>query len=189
MSRPLLPVEAAGYDGLVAETEIPSTFDVIVDHHQHAVFNLCLRMMGGYEDAEDCAQETFIKVFRFLGGFRREASTTTWIYRIAVNTCKNRLRSREHRFWNQKAARRPADPPDGSPSPWESLERNEQRRLLLAAIDSLPPDQKAVVLLRDMEGRTYREIGRITGFREGTVKSRLARARRALCEALEGQWS
>ena len=85
--------------------------------------------------------------------------------------------------------RKPADLPGSSPSPWESLERTEQERLLLAAIDALPLDQKTVVLLRDMEGRTYAEIARITGLLQGTVKSRLARARRTLYEALLGQWS
>ncbi|MDD5270806.1 MAG: sigma-70 family RNA polymerase sigma factor, partial [Candidatus Omnitrophica bacterium] len=72
-------------------------FDELVLEHKDKVFNLCYRFLGNYEEVDDCAQETFVKVYRSLKGFRRESSVSTWIYRIAVNTCKNRVASAQYR--------------------------------------------------------------------------------------------
>ena len=167
-------------------------FYAILDRHKDAVFRLCHRMLGNAEDAEDCAQEVFIKVYRSLHSFRGQSSLMTWIYRIALNTARSRIQSLEHRFWRNKVkSLRDGHGMDTVriDSPWESLARKEQQRLLLKAIDALPPSQKAIVLLRDMEGRTYSEIEEITRLRPGTIKSRLARARGNLYRTLRGRWS
>lgn len=169
-------------------------FDNLVLKHQDRVFNLCYRFLGEYEEASDCAQEAFVKVYMSLKKFRFDASFTTWLYRITVNACKNRFLSKEYRY-SKKIIRlnNPQDSENGagsidledeSLSPRASLEREEKNMLIQKAIDSLPEEQKAVVILRDIEGVSYEEISNITGQNLGTVKSRLSRARESLREKL-----
>ena len=164
-----------------------AAFDELVLKHQHKLFNLCYRFLGDYQEANDSAQETFIKVYRSLKKFRFKSAFSTWLYRIAVNTSKNKLKSAEYR---QKKKMVPLDNPasldHSSPairirgethSPAMELEKKERMRVIQEAINALPPEQKEVVTLRDIEGFSYEEIVEITGFNPGTVKSRLARAR------------
>ena len=164
-----------------------AAFDKLVLKHQHKLFNLCYRFLGDYQEANDSAQETFIKVYRSLKKFRFESAFSTWLYRIAVNTSKNKLKSAEYR---QKKKMVPLDNPasldhsspairiqDETHSPAMELEKKERMRAIQEAINALPPEQKVVVTLRDIEGFSYEEIVEITGFNPGTVKSRLARAR------------
>lgn len=170
-------------------------FDLLVLRHGDMLFNLCFRMLGDYDEASDCAQDAFIRAYRALGGFRGEAAFPTWLYRIAVNICKNRLASAEYRR-SRKAVRLEgtgADdtllPVNGRASfsnPTARFEREEREAVIQRALDGLPPDEKTVAVLRDIEGRSYEEIAMLTGMRPGTVKSRLARARRRLRSKLEG---
>jgi len=162
-------------------------FDRLVLKHKDKLFNMCYWFLGDYEDANDLAQETFIKVYRSLKKFRFQSAFSTWLYRIAVNTCKNRLASSEVRHKKKMIwLDNPGDPQGGDPavaiqdesaSPMVELERKEKRMLIRQAIDSLPIEQKTVVTLRDIEGLSYEETSNITGLNLGTVKSRLARAR------------
>jgi RNA polymerase sigma-70 factor (ECF subfamily) len=171
-------------------------FDFIVRRYQDRVFNLCRRMLGDSEEANDCAQETFVKAFRSLARFRFASQFSTWLYAIAVNTCKNRLASTHYRFWTRflqilpvAGAGEPTkhrDWPDPAPSPLSQLARAETERQVQAAIRTLPGSARALIILRDVEGLSYEEIARITGHRLGTVKSKLARARQALRERLKG---
>lgn len=171
-------------------------FDELVLTHKDKVFNLCYRFLGDYEEANDCAQETFVKVYRSLKGFRRESSVSTWIYRIAVNTCKNRLTSAHYRGSKHMVRLdEPKETEDGeraveiagrSLSPAAELDRKEKGELIQEAINSLPPDQRVVAVLRDVEGLSYDEISETTGYNLGTVKSKLARARQELREKLKG---
>jgi len=174
-----------------------SAFDKLVMRHQDKVFNLCYRLLGDYEDASDCAQEAFVKVYRSLKDFRFGSSFSTWLYAVAVNTCKNKLKSAEYR--RRKRMIPIDDPPevsdggktvreieDPSPSPLAQLVDKERERLLQSAIDDLPPDARTVVVLRDVEGLSYEEIVRVTGHNVGTLKSKLARARQQLREELQG---
>ncbi|MFH0839840.1 MAG: sigma-70 family RNA polymerase sigma factor [Candidatus Omnitrophota bacterium] len=171
-----------------------SAFDRLVLKYKDMVFNLCYRFLGNREEADDCAQETFIKVYRSLKNFRLESAFSTWLYRIAVNTCKNKITSLEYRHRKNtialNAERKSEDGfytleiKDGSLSPKEILEKKEKDMLLQRAIDSLPEDQKAIVVLRDIEGLSYGEISEIGGYKLGTVKSKLARARQALAKKL-----
>jgi RNA polymerase sigma-70 factor (ECF subfamily) len=171
-----------------------AAFDSLVLKHKDRVFNLCYRLLGEYEEANDSAQETFIKVYGSLKKFRLESAFSTWLYRIAVNTCKNKLKSSAFR---QKRKMVPMDNPvsdnraqsglgiqDESQSPAMELEKKERMRIIQEAINALPSEQKEVVTLRDIEGFSYEEVAQITGFNLGTVKSRLARARQDLRKKL-----
>ena len=164
-----------------------AAFDRLVLKHKDRLFNLCYRLLGDYEEANDSAQETFIKVYRSLKKFRFESAFSTWLYRIAVNTCKNKLKSSAYR---QERRMVPLDNPvstnrsspgreihDESQTPATELEKKERMRAIQEAINKLPSEQKEVVTLRDIEGFSYEEVAEITGCNLGTVKSRLARAR------------
>jgi len=173
------------------------SFDKLIMLHQRNVFNLCYRLLGDYDDADDCAQEVFIKVSRSLKNYRFESKFGTWLYRVTVNTCKNKFRSREYKLRAKKVRIDMVNPMDenerietienGSGSPATVMLRKEIDRLIQKAIDALPPKQKLVVVLRDIEGKSYEEIAGITGFKLGTVKSKLSRARQELRAALQGK--
>ncbi|MDP8215135.1 MAG: sigma-70 family RNA polymerase sigma factor [Candidatus Euphemobacter frigidus] len=171
-------------------------FDRLVLKYQNRVFNTCYRLLGNYEEANDSAQDIFVKVFRSLKRFRFESSFSTWIYRIAVNTCRNKLRSLQYRY-RRKMIRidEQKDPEeesyaieigDESQSPVKELERKEKGILIQKAIDSLPEGQKTMIVLRDIEGLTYDEIATVTGLNPGTVRSKLARGRQKLRKYLRG---
>lgn len=171
-------------------------FDTLALRHKDMVFNLCYRFLGDLQDANDAAQDVFIKAFKALKRFRSESSFSTWIYRIGLNTCKNKVKSLEHRYrkqttsLNNPGTGRDDDPPmeivDGSPSPSMALERRERCMIIQKAVHSLPKDKKEMIVLRDMEGLSYDEIVNITGLNLGTVKSKIARARSDLREILRG---
>jgi len=164
-----------------------AAFDQLVLKHKDKLFNMVYWFLGDYQEANDCAQDTFIKVFKSLKKFRFESSFSTWLYRIAINTCKNKLKSSAYR-WKKKTVslENPESSKDGglffeikddSPSPVNELEKKERSTLIQKAINSLPEEQNRVILLRDIQGLSYQEIVDITGLNLGTVKSRLARAR------------
>jgi RNA polymerase sigma-70 factor, ECF subfamily len=172
-----------------------TAFDELVHRHKDKLFNLVYRFLGDYQDADECAQEIFIKVFRSIDTFRFESTFSTWLFRIAVNTCKNRIKSSGYR-WKKKTV--PFENPDGSkdgnpvseiangaPDPIAALEKKERWMRIQKAISSLPEKQHHVVVLRDIQGLSYREISDITGLNPGTVKSKLARARLALRNKLK----
>ena len=174
-----------------------SAFDKLVIKYQDKVFNLCYRFMGDYHEANDCAQDTFVKVFSSLKKFKGESEFSTWLYRIAVNTCKNKLSSLAYRLskimvhLDRAKGEVEDDPPveikDESRSPEVELEIREREKMLQVAINSLPEDQKTVVILRDIEGLSYDEIAGIAGYNLGTVKSKLFRARDELRNKLRGK--
>ena len=167
-----------------------AAFDRLVLKHKDRLFNLCYWFLGDYQEANDSAQEAFIRAYRSLNKFRSESTFSTWLYRIAVTTCKNRLKSLEYRLrkkmvWldgpgKSEGSNPPIDIEDESHSPVIELERKERMALIRKAVDSLPSEQKTVVVLRDIDGLSYEEIASIAGLNLGTVKSRLARARLGL---------
>lgn len=168
-------------------------FDRLVLKYQDRVFNLCYRFLGDYQEAEDLAQEIFVKIYRRLRNFRGDSALYTWIYRIAVNDCKNKLTSRQYRRRRRMVR---LDNPGGENicppeigedrlTPRAIVEGKERQFLIQKAINSLPPEQKMVVVLRDIEGLPYEEIARVSGLNLGTVKSRLFRARAELREKLK----
>lgn len=165
-------------------------FDRLVMRHADRILNLCYRLLGDHEEAEDCAQEVFIKVFRNVKNFRLESRFSTWLYSIAVNTCRNRRKSAEFRFWRKilRLGRDSEeseggvipDTEDPSPSPLTLLTNREQERLLQKAMADLSHDHRVVLVLRYVEGLAYEDICQITGYNPGTLKSKLARAREQL---------
>jgi RNA polymerase sigma-70 factor (ECF subfamily) len=164
-----------------------AAFDQLVIKHKDKLFNMVYWLLGDYQEANDCAQDIFIKVFNSIKKFRFESLFSTWLYRIAINTCKNRLKSSAFRWKkmtvslenpeSSKQDNRPYEIRNGSPSPENRLEKKERIMLIQKAVNDLPQEQNRVVVLRDIQGLSYQEIADITGLNLGTVKSRLARAR------------
>jgi RNA polymerase sigma-70 factor (ECF subfamily) len=169
-------------------------FDELVLRYQDIVFRICLRFFRDYEEARDCAQDTFVRVYRSIGRFRFESKFSTWLYRITVNTCKNTLSSGQYRKRQETVSLDPSDGPDGRPvevengrwSPHGIYEKKAQKETIERAVQRLPKDQRTMVILRDIENLPYDEIADITGFPPGTVKSKLFRARKKLVEELRG---
>jgi RNA polymerase sigma-70 factor (ECF subfamily) len=161
-----------------------SAFEAMVTAYQHRVFGVALRMLGSRAEAEDIAQETFLRAHRALGEFRGEARLGTWLYAIASRLCLNRLASGERRYVRgdeDAMLRFPAQGPDAA----AALERTELAAALHDAIAALPEDRRLVVILRDLEGLAYEEIAEVLGVELNTVRSRLHRARLDLKAKLE----
>ena len=166
-------------------------FTELVVAHQGRIFNVCFRMLGNRAEAEDIAQETFIKAFRAVGGFRGDSQLGTWLFRIAINLCKNRLKylgrrgagrtsdiaDVPERVWSSRA--RPTVS-EGAPRPDQALEGDRTHNRIQVALGRLDAEFRELLVLRDIQGLSYAEMMSITGLAEGTVKSRLHRARNAL---------
>lgn len=158
-------------------------FDGLVLKHMDRLFNLCYWYLGDYEEANDAAQDTFLKAYGGMKGFRSESAFSTWLYRIAVNTCKNKLHSSEFRRRHNTVPlegnldREGPGTDNQNPSPEIRLEEKERKRMVMGALNSLPPEHREMVTLRDIQGLSYEEISEITGLNPGTVKSRISRAR------------
>jgi len=166
-------------------------FEKLIETHEKKVFNIALRMMGNSEDAKDMAQETFIRVYRSLGDFKEQSSLSTWIYRITTNICLDELRKRKNKKVlyiddNIKSddGEIKRDIVSDDLTPEEKVERDEIKRMLNSAINDLSDEHRTVIILRDIQGFSYKEISDITNCPEGTVKSRICRARQALKEIL-----
>jgi len=159
-------------------------FEDLVTTHQHRVFGVALRMLDNAGEAEEIAQETFLRAHRSLAEFRGDAKVSTWLYAIVSRLCLNRLASADRRVG------RPGDEvllrvADGDAGPQDSAERGELQAALRRAIADLPEDRRVVVILRDLEGLAYEEIARALGLELGTVRSRLHRARMDLKDKME----
>jgi RNA polymerase sigma-70 factor (ECF subfamily) len=160
-----------------------SAFEELVIAYQHRIFGVAQRMLGNAAEAEDVAQEVFLRVHRSIAEFRGEARLSTWLYAITSRLCLNRLRSAERR-WRQ-------DDPDalervpGEGDAAGHLERSEVESALREAIAELPEERRIVLVLRDLEGLSYEEIAQALDVELGTVRSRLHRARMDLKAKLE----
>jgi RNA polymerase sigma-70 factor (ECF subfamily) len=163
----------------------------LVTDYQRMVYQLALHLLGDPQDALDVSQEVFLNVFRRLPSFRGQSSLRTWIYRIVLNQASNRQRWWRRRYRAQQVALDDhaalhGDLPDrrGSAAPDVVLEQRETSMRVWQALEALPFDQRAVVVLREIDGLSYEEIGGALGVGVGTVKSRLARARSTLRSTL-----
>lgn len=143
-------------------------FDLIVERHRRAIYQLCYRYVANHEDASDLAQEVFLRAYRGLHRFRGEASLRTWLYRIAVNVCLNRLTSKTPTAERAEVAGHLNAPGD---DPARAVLRSEQRERVRAAIARLPKRQRAVLVLRAYHELPHREIARIVGSSVGAVKA------------------
>jgi RNA polymerase sigma-70 factor (ECF subfamily) len=169
-------------------------FNEVVRLHQDKVFNLVLRMVGSRAEAEDIAQEVFVTVFKSIDSFRGESKFTTWLLRIAANHAKNRIKYLARRSTDKNGldGATEASLADQGKAPVQAhidapdaaFEAGEIETLMKEAIESLDEDHRILVVLRDIEELSYEEICEITGLPEGTVKSRLHRARLALKDHL-----
>jgi len=165
-------------------------FEQLVRRHEKRVFRLLLRMMGSREEAEDVAQETFISLYRHGKRFRSEARFSTFVYRVAANAALNRRRTlgRGRTRIEKLAVRQAAgdDLPQQPRDPEDSTLGHELTRHVRDALGTLSPALRMPVVLYDIEGLSYGEIAKVLGVAEGTVKSRIHRARQALREELQG---
>jgi RNA polymerase sigma-70 factor (ECF subfamily) len=176
----------------------PQAFARLVALHEAMVFHLAAHLLGDAEEARDVAQDVFLQVYRTLARFEGRSSLKTWIYRIVVNQCHNR-----RRFWMRRgrSGARPLEeltPTDeaqlaasrpGETDPFEQLRRRERQQRVQAALLQISFAHRTVLLLHEVEGLSCEAIAATLQVREGTVKSRLARAREALrrCLARGGQ--
>jgi RNA polymerase sigma-70 factor (ECF subfamily) len=163
----------------------------LVTDYQRMVYQLALNLLGDRQEALDLSQEVFLRVFRMLPQFRGRSSLKTWIYRIVVTQALNRQRWWRRRRRAQQVAledhvARHGELADlrGHDRPDRALQRTETAGRVWDALDSLPFEQRAVVVLREIDGLSYEEIANSLGLAVGTVKSRLARARQTLRLAL-----
>ncbi|MBW1764304.1 MAG: RNA polymerase sigma factor, partial [Deltaproteobacteria bacterium] len=146
-------------------------FERLILGHKDRVYNLCFRFIGDNQDADDLAQEVFIKVFKSLKKFRFQSSFLTWLYRITINTCKNRIKSRDFKYRKMNVSDN-IEMIESKESPTISLEKKEKTRLIQDAINLLPIKQREIVILKDIDGLSYDEISKITGCKLGSLKSR-----------------
>lgn len=173
-------------------------FRELVHTYQNRIFGLMLRMINNRQEAEDLAQEVFIIVYRAIGNYRGEGRFYTWLYRVATNTCKNRIKYLKGRNFHRSLdidetpqAQMPAAETGAVisfqsqvPGPEAMTEGSRMEALVQRELAALDPDHRLLIVLRDIQGMSYGDIIRITGLQEGTLKSRLHRARLALKERL-----
>jgi RNA polymerase sigma-70 factor, ECF subfamily len=159
-------------------------FEELVRTYQHRVFGVAVRMLGNAAEAEELAQEVFLRVHRAIADFRGEAKLSTWLYAIASRLCLTRLGGGERRF-GREGEETLARLASGQADPAAMLERSELEAALHRAIAELPDERRIVVVLRDLEGLAYEEIAVALELPVGTVRSRLHRARMDLKEKLE----
>jgi len=186
------PVTADDVSGVDPDAELidrwqagdMAAFEALVTRHERRVFRLLYRMLGTREEAEDASQDAFLSLFRHGHRFRREARFSTFVYRVAANAALNRRRTlgRARARSEQFKLRQDAgdDLPSSPRNPRDSAEGHEVQEQVQAALLSLPEDLRVAIVLYDIEGQAYRDIAETLDIPEGTVKSRIHRARNAL---------
>jgi RNA polymerase sigma-70 factor (ECF subfamily) len=162
---------------------IDADFEAVVRDNSARLYSLCYRLTGEATEAEDLCQEAFSKAFKAWSRFEGRSHVSTWLYRIAVNAWKNRLRGRRlklFRLFTGDDNETPVDFPSHEPLPGEALEQKEKETVLYKALAHLDPQERLILTLRDLEEKSYEDIATILELPMGTVKSRLYRAREIL---------
>ena len=174
-----------------------AAYGVVVRAYQHRLFNAVFRLIGNREDAAEITQEAFTRGFEKLSEFRGDSGPYTWLFRIAMNAAVSRIRTASRRKMlslEGMDANRPGKTPHGrfadsiagaERAPAESIEMSEAHKAVVAAMEKLNPEYRALLVMRDLEGFDYRQMADVLGLPLGTLKSRLFRARMALRELLE----
>jgi RNA polymerase sigma-70 factor (ECF subfamily) len=170
-----------------------AAFNTFVLRYQERVFRLLLRMLGDRAEAEDLAQEVFISIFKAIEGFRGDSALSTWVYRVAANHCRNRLKYLTRRRRQLTEAYDEQSDEGGTLVPGQQrpdgpdrlMEARQTESFLQEGLLGLDEEQRELIVLREVEHLSYEEIMEITGLPEGTVNSRLHRARAALREHIE----
>ncbi|PVZ14216.1 RNA polymerase sigma factor [Actinomycetospora cinnamomea] len=156
-----------------------SAYEELVRRHRDRIYRIALRMLGNAADADDVAQDVVIQLWTALSGFGGSAAFTTWLYRVVVNRCLNHRRAqRPHRDLDDTTH-------PGVPGPERRVLAGEELRAGLAAISSLPDEQRVPLVLVQLEGLSYRQAAAVTKTTEATVRGRLARARATLMSEMK----
>ncbi|MFC6092846.1 RNA polymerase sigma factor SigM [Saccharothrix sp. BKS2] len=158
----------------------PHAFSELVRRHRDRMWAVALRTLRDPEEAADALQEAFISAFRAAGSFRAESQVTTWLHRIVVNACLDRMRRRQTRPTVPLPEAGPGEPV----APRDAMAERETRLIIRDALNELPEEQRAPIVLVDVEGYSVAETARMLGIAEGTVKSRCARGRAKLAKVL-----
>jgi RNA polymerase sigma-70 factor (ECF subfamily) len=171
-----------------------SAFNRLIEEHKNRVYRIALSLVKNPTDAEDVAQDVFIKIYTSVSSFKGNSSLATWIYKITYNMSLDFLKSKNRRIKRFKTLDDPEDAEilslsDDSFLPEKAYENLELKKDLDAALEQLPEDQREMVTLKDVHGFSYEEIIEMTGLKEGTMKSRLNRARASLREMLQSKWN
>ena len=148
---------------------VSDSFDQVVHHREAQVLRTAYRMLGNWADAEDVAQEVFLRLHRHGVGFANEAACGSWLYRVTVNLCIDRSRKK-------RSMEELPELPSNEASAEASAIREQQKRQLMAALQTLPPRERAAVVLREIEGLSSPEVAAILGSTDGTVRSQVASA-------------
>lgn len=169
------------------------TPEELIIKYSDAAYSLALRLTGNAAEAEDLAEEALIKALKGLPGFRGESDAGVWVCRIVANCWKNNLRSPRLAFWRRLRGLYSADgeeqlvdPPDPGPGPEPQLETAARAEAFEKAMNTLEPQDRAIVILRELDGRSYSDIAEILSIPDGTVRSRLSRARDKMRGLLRG---
>lgn len=166
-----------------------TSFESLVLDNQTKVYNLALRMVGNEDDAFDMTQEAFLRAYNSIGSFRGDCRFSVWLYRLTTNVCLDHLRaiSRKSHIsltFDEDDSGKELEIADERFSPQNEAEKVELRKAVHRGINLLPANYRAILLLREINGLSYDEIGKTLDLEAGTVKSRIFRARKKLCEIL-----
>lgn len=167
-----------------------NAFEELVLKYEKTVYNLALRMVGDRDDASDMTQEAFIKAYGSLSSFRGDSKFSVWIYRIATNVCLDFLRSKSRKqqvsltVSDDDDEDAQLDIPDPSSAPEQQLMQKMSMQSVEEGLKTLPDKQRQILVMRELGGMSYAEIGAALSLEEGTVKSRIFRARKRLCTFL-----
>ena len=186
VSDEVLSAEAADIARLVRLTlrGDATAFEQIVLRYETRVMTLAARLVGGRDDARDVAQEVFLRAFKYLHRADPQKPLEPWLFRIAVNVCRDAVRRRLRRQ-NTFVDAEPAEPIDRSADPCTDLERKQQRLILQRALDLLPEKERLAIMLRDIEGLSTAEVAAILQSSETTVRSQESRGRLRLKAAVD----
>jgi RNA polymerase sigma factor (sigma-70 family) len=160
-----------------------AAYSKLVRRYQDRLYRFVLRMVGTREEALELTQDVFIKAWQALPQWKPDAAFHTWLFRIGSNAAMDALRRRKIVEFTQLEEQ--YDPVADAPDPEAQLQSKQRLQALEAALAWLPPEQREVIVLREVEGLSYAELSAVLGVNEGTVKSRLARARAALASRFE----
>lgn len=170
-------------------------FEVLVRRHQKRVLNVAYRIIGNYDEALEIVQDTFIAAYKSIAGFQRKAAFATWLYAICLNLSRNRLKQLKQRRYREGCSiddpiiapdgEIKGDPPSSEPSALARLEERDIQQKVQGCINTLDNEFKEVLVLRDIQGFSYEEISVMLKVPEGTVKSRLFRAREGVKDCLQ----